>query len=105
LGALDQEWRLIREAQQARGAWEPPTGLRRIKDQFHNFLALSVPAVVLTTKRAWAVTEAAYARGFDSPKRRPSRKLRMKLLDWALLLAALGVGLIFLIWQSQTIII
>ena len=27
----------------------------------------TVPAVVLTTRRAWALTEAAHARGLDSP--------------------------------------
>ena len=40
---------------------------RRCCARAGDLVALTVPAVVLTTRRAWAITEAAYARGFDSP--------------------------------------
>ena len=43
-----------------------------------------MPAIVLTTRRAWAITEAASARGFDSPHRRPYRRLVMRWTDWGL---------------------
>lgn len=100
LGLLDDEWRAILEAQRARGAWEPPQSswkefVRRIGD----LVALAVPAIVLTTKRAWAMTEAAYARGFDSPQRRSYRQLAMGRLDGLLLAGALVVVVILLIWR------
>jgi len=55
--------------------------------------------VVMTAHRAWSMTEAAYARGFDAPGRQSYRQLRMGWLDWALLGAAglLGAGLI--LWR------
>lgn len=106
VGLLDDEWRTIREAQQARGAWT--TGgagaaskpswkevLRRTGD----LVALAVPAVVLTTKRAWSMTEAAYARGFDSPHRRPYRQLVMCWLDWMLLAGTVAVAAALLLWR------
>ena len=85
VGLLDEEWRTILEAQQARGAWTPGIGWRNLAKRMRDLVALSVPAIVLTIKRAWAMTEAAYARGFDSPRRRPYRRLVMGQLDWALL--------------------
>jgi energy-coupling factor transport system permease protein len=85
VGLLDDEWRAILEAQRARGAWAPREGWRHLLDRVRDMVALAVPAVVLTAKRAWAITEAAYARGFDSPHRRPYRRLAMGKLDWLLL--------------------
>jgi energy-coupling factor transport system permease protein len=99
LGLLDDEWRAIYEAQRARGAWQPRSGWRQILKQVRDLIALAVPAVVLTTKRAWAMTEAAYARGFDSPRRRPYRRLAMNWLDWALLAVAVLVSLGLLAWK------
>jgi energy-coupling factor transporter transmembrane protein EcfT len=75
VGLLDDEWRAIREAQRARGAWAPKSGWREQLQRLEDLVALAVPAIVLTTKRAWAMTEAAYARGFDSPHRRPYQRL------------------------------
>lgn len=99
VGLLDDEWRAIREAQRSRGAWVQFSGWRDLLARLRDLVALAVPAVVLTTKRAWAVTEAAYARGFDSPRRRPFRSLAMSRLDWALLAAAaLTVGGL-LLWR------
>jgi energy-coupling factor transporter transmembrane protein EcfT len=63
-----------------------------------DLVALTVPAVVLTVKRSWAMTEAAYARGFDSPRRKPYRRLVLKGLDWILLVLAVGVSLT-LLWR------
>ena len=99
VGLLDDEWRAIREAQQARGAWAPPSGWRELVHGVRDLVALAVPAIVLTTKRAWAMTEAAYARGFDSPHRRPYRALTMGWLDWALLAGIATGAITLLLWR------
>jgi len=99
VGLIDDEWRAIREAQQARGAWAPASGWRNVLRRVRDLVALAVPAVVLTTKRAWAMTEAAYARGFDSPRRRPYRRLAIGWLDWVLLAGAAIVILLLLLWR------
>jgi len=98
LGLLDDEWRSIRDAQRSRGAWVSVSGWRKLRKQVRDLVALTVPAVVLTVKRSWAMTEAAYARGFDSPRRKPYRRLVMKGLDWILLVLAVGVSL-SLLWR------
>ncbi len=97
LDLLDQEWRAIREAQRVRGIWRQMRGWRALVAQTRDLVALAVPAVVMTTRRAWAITEAAYARGFDSPQRRPYRALRMCGKDWAILIGATVAG-VFLVW-------
>jgi energy-coupling factor transporter transmembrane protein EcfT len=100
VGLLDDEWRTIREAQRARGAWIPPqSNWRQLVERVGDMVALAVPAIVMTTKRAWAMTEAAYARGFDSPHRRPFRRLAMRWLDWVLLAATLAVMLALIVWR------
>ena len=99
IGLLEAEWRAVMEAQQARGAWTPLPGWRNLTRQARDLVALAVPAVVMTTRRAWAMTEAAYARGFDSPGRRPYRRLRMGRLDWALLLGAALVVTALVLWR------
>jgi energy-coupling factor transporter transmembrane protein EcfT len=99
IGLLDDEWRAIREAQRSRGAWSPITGWKGIVDKVRDLVSLAVPAVVLTTKRAWAMTEAAYARGFDSPHRRPYRRLTMGRLDWLLLVGAVASSAALLFWR------
>jgi energy-coupling factor transporter transmembrane protein EcfT len=99
VGLLDDEWRAIREAQQARGAWVPPSGWRNLVSKVGDMVALAVPAIVMTTKRAWGMTEAAYARGFDSPRRRPYRRLRMGRLDWLLLAGTVAVAAALLLWR------
>ena len=113
LGLLDDEWRAILEAQQARGAWSSPVTretmrLRSLLDkarrqemvaQVRNLVALTVPAIVLTTKRAWTMTEAAYARGFDSPHRRPYHRLGMGRLDWLFLAAATAAVMLLTLWK------
>jgi energy-coupling factor transport system permease protein len=99
VGLLDDEWRAIREAQQARGAWVPPTGWRHLARRLGDMVALAVPAIVLTTKRAWAMTESAYARGFDSPHRRPYGQLAMSRLDWLLLAGTVAVAAALLLWR------
>jgi energy-coupling factor transporter transmembrane protein EcfT len=113
LGLLDDEWRAILEAQRARGAWSPPVSkgalrIRALLDrakwqeivaQIRNLVALTVPAIVLTTKRAWTMTEAAYARGFDSPHRRPYHRLRMGRMDWFVLTVAAAVTGVLVFWR------
>ena len=87
---LQQEWRSIHEAQMARGIWSiKKLGLRSVAAQFKDLIALTVPAIVLTTRRAWAITEAACARGFDSPHRKPYRAISMLWKDWFIISGAL----------------
>ena len=100
IGLLDDEWRSIREAQLSRGV-DPGEVRLTLKTRLRGLrqlVALAVPAIVLTTKRAWAMTEAAYARGFDSPHRRPYRELRFRPLDWLLLGGTLAVVSAFAFW-------
>jgi energy-coupling factor transporter transmembrane protein EcfT len=100
IGLLDDEWRAIREAQRARGAWSAPkSNWRDLLERLGDLVALAVPAIVLTTKRAWAMTEAAYARGFDSPHRQPFRQLIMSRLDWLLLAGTGAVAVALLLWR------
>jgi energy-coupling factor transport system permease protein len=99
LGLLDDEWRSIHEAQSARGALPRNMGLPKFLRQIGDLVALTVPAIVLTTKRAWAMTEAAYARGFDSPHRRPFRQLKWGRLDWMLLTGAVIAAGLLLFWR------
>lgn len=98
LNLLGSEWQAIREAQQARGVWQPFewTGWRNLPAQIRELVALTVPAIVLTTKRAWAMTEAAHARGFDAPHRRPYYQLTMGWWDWLLLVVVTAVIAAFL---------
>jgi len=99
LSLLDDEWRAIREAQKVRGVSIDLRGWRALWKQMRNLVALTVPAVVLTTRRAWAITESAYARGFDSPRRQPYHVLALKFHDWAMMLVSALVAAIFLIWR------
>ncbi len=99
LALIEQEWRTIIEAQRARGAWSPPSGWRRLVESVRDAVALAVPAVVMTVHRAWSMTEAAYARGFDAPGRKSFRQLRMGWLDWALLLAAGLLAAVLILWR------
>ena len=99
IGLLDDEWRAIREAQQARGAWSSISRWRDLFKRVGDMVALAVPAIVLTTKRAWGITEAAYARGFDSPHRRPYRQLAMRWQDWLLLVGSITVTAGLVLWR------
>ena len=98
LSLLDDEWRAIREAQKVRGVLLDIRGFRTLLRQARDLVSLTVPAVVLTTRRAWAITESAYARGFDSPRRQPYYVLQMKFQDWAMLVISILVAVIFL-WR------
>jgi energy-coupling factor transporter transmembrane protein EcfT len=57
---------------------------------------------VLTTKQAWAVTEAAYARGFDAPYRRPYQQLAMKQRDWLVLSITIFIIMAILFVKLET---
>ena len=82
INILGDEWRTIQEAQQARGIRLAGKWTSQFKEKIRELVAFTVPAIVLTTRRAWAVTEAAYARGYDSPMRKSYRRLSLKLVDW-----------------------
>jgi energy-coupling factor transporter transmembrane protein EcfT len=70
-------------------------GFKSLFGKARDLISLTVPAVVLTTRRAWAITEAATARGFESPRRNPYHVLAMQPRDWALIAASLLVVLFF----------
>jgi energy-coupling factor transporter transmembrane protein EcfT len=92
LSLLGEEWRAIQEAQRARGILPGLANWRALLRQAADLAALSVPATVLTTRRAWAITEAASARGFDAPGRRPYRRLKMSWIDWAALALTIALA-------------
>ncbi|HVO22325.1 MAG TPA: energy-coupling factor transporter transmembrane component T [Candidatus Margulisiibacteriota bacterium] len=101
LGLMEREWRGILEAQQARGIESAPARTHwwelRGAD-LTRVAALVMPAIVLATQHAWAISEAAAARGFESPERRAYRVLRLRPVDHALLAAtALVLGTSFLL--------
>jgi energy-coupling factor transporter transmembrane protein EcfT len=98
LGLLDDEWRAIREAQSSRGAVLGTSSFRRFVARVGDLVSLTVPAIVLTTKRAWAITEAAYARGFDSPRRSSYYTLSFSRLD-LILMAGSVVLIVLLSWR------
>ena len=103
-GCFGLEWTAIQEAQQARGVWPlRRVGWRCSLARVGNLVALTVPAVVLTAKRAWGMTEAAYARGFGAPHRQPFRQLAMAPLDWALFLGAIVVTAFLSYWHWRMI--
>ncbi|MBN1642953.1 MAG: energy-coupling factor transporter transmembrane protein EcfT [Anaerolineae bacterium] len=97
VGLLGDEWQAIREAQGARGALPEVRGLRAIVVSLRDWVALTVPAIVLTTRRAWAITEAASARGFGAPHRRPYYEIRMGWRDWALTALAVAIVAAFIV--------
>jgi energy-coupling factor transporter transmembrane protein EcfT len=96
---IDAEWRSIIEAQKARGAFAVSTGWRNLTKQARNLVCLTVPAVVLTARRAWSMTEAAYARGFGSPRRRAYVRLAMGRIDWIILAGAGLLAAFLLLWR------
>ncbi len=98
LGLLDDEWRAIREAQASRGVVPELSSFRRLLAQVGDLVSLTVPAIVLTTKRAWAITEAAYARGFDSPNRTSYHRLSFRWLDF-FLMSGIVLVLALLYWR------
>ena len=99
VGHINSEWRKILEAQKARGAFSAPSGWRYPVEQVKNLVSLTVPAVVLAAKRAWSMTEAAYARGFESPNRRPYKALLMSRADWFILSGAAFIFILILSWR------
>jgi len=88
---ISAQWRAIREAQQARGALPERHGWRQWPARLRDLVALAVPAVVLTTRRAWTLTEAAYARGFGSPRASVSRPFLDHSLHWQRLALVAGM--------------
>lgn len=98
LGLLGEEWGTIREAQRARGVFSVESGIRKLVENVRDLIAFTVPAIVTTTKRAWSMTEAAYARGFDSPHRKSYRTLSFCWYDWVLL-AGTGFVTVLMFWR------
>ena len=61
--------------------------------------SFTVPAIVLTSKRAWMITEAAYARGFDAPRRKAYHRLVMTTTDWLYLIGTVLLIGFFFWWR------
>jgi len=99
LGYLEDQWKQILEAQRSRGAWRlndnHDTWLPRVR----NMVALTVPSIVLTTKRAWTATEAAYARGFDTPHYRPYQDLTFSWRDLVLVVVLALASAALILWR------
>jgi energy-coupling factor transporter transmembrane protein EcfT len=74
------EWRSIKEAQKVRGLQHRfrLSGIREIRQSIGTLLPLCIPAIVLSVRRSWSITEAAYLRGFDErePERIPMPAIR-----------------------------
>ena len=89
LPILAAEWQLLGMARRARGisaGWSP---LPAVRLAFGKLLALLVGAV----RRATRLAQAMEARGFGAePCRTVARPQRMRLADWALVLAAAALG-------------
>jgi energy-coupling factor transporter transmembrane protein EcfT len=98
LGLLDDEWRAIQEAQCSRGAIPAISSWRRLLAQASDLISLTVPAIVMTTKRAWTITEAAYTRGFDSPHRSSYHVLSFSWVDTVLVIGTVAV-IVLLYWR------
>jgi len=98
IGLLEDEWRAVQEAQRSRGAIREASSIKRFIAQLRDLVALTVPAIVLTTKRAWMITESAYARGFDSPKRKSFYVLNPSRLDYILVLGTVFT-VVLLVWS------
>lgn len=94
---VQAEWLAVIEAQRARGI-DGPQYARAWRQRLAGSVALIVPAVVLVAQRAWAISESAATRGFDSPLRRPARVLRLRWLDWVLLTGTASV--LMLVWRT-----
>jgi energy-coupling factor transporter transmembrane protein EcfT len=95
---FEQEWRCIREAQMARGVFarararaRARRGWLRWRDDAHDAVALIVPAIVLATRRAWSLHEAATVRGIGAPRRAGPQRPRLQPLAHAVLGTVLGV--------------
>jgi energy-coupling factor transporter transmembrane protein EcfT len=99
LGLLQEEWNAIWEAQKSRGVLPPLNSFRALYQRVGDLVALTVPAIVLTTRRAWAITECAYARGFDSPKCVPYYTLKLRWPDWTMIFIPLALVLTLYLWR------
>ena len=97
---LEREWRAIIEAQAARGIM-PIAGDRQApwRQRLGDAVALIVPAIVLATQRAWALTESASMRGLESPTRPRLEPAPFAPLDRLLLGGAVALLLALALWR------
>lgn len=101
LGYMEDQWKMILEAQRSRGAWSQDENERKWLQRVRDMIALTVPSIVLTTKRAWTATEAAYARGFDSPHYKPYQELRFSLKDAVLIIVMVVISIALYAWSGR----
>lgn len=99
LRVFEREWTSILEAQRARGIATPvltAANWREWRGAAAQLVSFVVPAFVLATQRAWAITEAAALRGFESPVRRTQPRGGFAALDLFFLAGTvLVVGVLF----------
>ncbi|MFI5397849.1 MAG: energy-coupling factor transporter transmembrane component T family protein [Candidatus Binatia bacterium] len=93
LELVETEWRGVLEAQRARGIVGQRSAERGWRQRLTSAVSLIVPAIVLITQRAWSMTEAAAARGVESPLRLPRHGLRLGRMDHLLLAGMAGLFL------------
>jgi energy-coupling factor transporter transmembrane protein EcfT len=97
LSLLEAEWRGILEAQRARGltlAAAPGVTWRQSFRFAHDLVPFVVPAVVLTTQRAWSLTETAAMRGIEAPRVGSGPSPKLAPLDGAILAAVGALNLL-----------
>jgi len=97
LSLLEAEWRGILEAQRARGltlAAAPGVTWRQSFRFAHDLVPFVVPAVVLTTQRAWSLTETAAMRGVEAPRVGSGPSPKLAPLDGAILAAVGALNLL-----------
>ena len=84
---------LVRESQRLRGlrTTPPSRSLKGVLAWVRSAGALVVPGLVMTTRRAWEMTEAASARGFDSSLRTDRRQLRLTIVDVSVVVASIAL--------------
>ena len=99
LAQLEREWQTIIEAQRARGLLAAAGDGRNWRARLSDAVALVVPAIVLATQRAWALSESATERGLESPSRRPRDVRPLTRLDRVLLAGTAGLLLALLAWR------
>ncbi|MBF0429874.1 MAG: energy-coupling factor transporter transmembrane protein EcfT [Fibrobacteria bacterium] len=94
---LGREWRHILEAQRLRGL--PPRlnfkDPRQWNESLRSVIPMAVPVFVLTVRRAWQLSEAAWLRGIDSPASFEERRLKLSgddifiILSWVMVMSVI----------------
>jgi len=102
LDELQSDLRRIVEAQRARGidfsVAEESMGAR-LRRWYRHSLGLMVPAIVVSTQRAWAAHEAAAVRGFGRPRIEDTTNTNLSMRDYVLMLISVVVLGGLVLWR------